>query len=212
MDSPTREEIRALRKLAGLTQQEAAARIYSTRRTYQEWESGNVKMHPALWELLNLKVTNIMVPTDGINEVSKVSQLVDEAREGRQKLQVAVDRIADNTQQLLALRKQIQEEKLPITALLSAYILSTYTLTPSIEDISTILLQSRLLVAALPPLVDVVDWVQKRSHFVEAVKLMQAVYEKTIKGGQRLNPGEWLHIPIAVRYWLTDITYRYHKE
>lgn len=54
--NPTPEEIRAAREAAGLSQTEAAARIYCTLRGWQEWEAGNRKMHPAFWELFCLKV------------------------------------------------------------------------------------------------------------------------------------------------------------
>lgn len=32
-----------------------AAMIYSARRTWQHWESGDRKMHPGLWELALIK-------------------------------------------------------------------------------------------------------------------------------------------------------------
>jgi putative transcriptional regulator len=53
--NPTPEAIRAARAAAGLTQTEAAALIYSGLRAWQEWEAGARRMHPALWELWNLK-------------------------------------------------------------------------------------------------------------------------------------------------------------
>ena len=53
--SPTPEEIREARKVLGLTQTAAAATIYSTLRAWQEWEAGNRRMHPGLWELFRTK-------------------------------------------------------------------------------------------------------------------------------------------------------------
>jgi transcriptional regulator with XRE-family HTH domain len=213
MDSPSKEEIKALRKIAGLTQEELAERIYSTRRTVQDWESGKTHMSPGLWELLNLKVTRIMAPVENNkSELLHIHQLIDEARDGRQKLQVKVDEIAAATAAIAAAKQDIQSDHLPVTAVISAYILSTHTLMPSVEQISRILLLSRLLVTNLPPLIDVVEWLQHRTNFVNAIGLMKAVHTQTIKAGKRLNPHEWGHIPVAVRYWLTDITYRYHKE
>lgn len=55
--SPSPSEIKRVRKAAGLTQEGAAAVIYSTRRTWQDWEAGVNTMHPALWELFKMKVS-----------------------------------------------------------------------------------------------------------------------------------------------------------
>ena len=52
---PTQQEIRAARSDSGLSQAGAAALIYSTRRTWQDWEAGVASMHPGLWELFELK-------------------------------------------------------------------------------------------------------------------------------------------------------------
>jgi DNA-binding transcriptional regulator YiaG len=54
--SPSPAELRAARKAAGLTQTAAAGLIYCRLRTWQEWEAGTTPMHPALWELWQLKV------------------------------------------------------------------------------------------------------------------------------------------------------------
>lgn len=54
--SPFQEEILATRKAAGLTQTEAGALVYSALRTWQQWESGERKMHPAMWELFRIKL------------------------------------------------------------------------------------------------------------------------------------------------------------
>jgi putative transcriptional regulator len=57
MKSPTLKQIRSARKKAGLTQTQAAELIYSTQRTWQDWESEIVptKMHPAFFELFKIK-------------------------------------------------------------------------------------------------------------------------------------------------------------
>lgn len=47
---PTTEMIKAERAAAGLTQTEAAARIYCTLRAWQDWEGGQRRMHPQFWE------------------------------------------------------------------------------------------------------------------------------------------------------------------
>lgn len=54
-ESPTQQEIREARADSGLSQADAAALIYSTRRTWQDWEAGVAGMHPGLWELFELK-------------------------------------------------------------------------------------------------------------------------------------------------------------
>jgi DNA-binding transcriptional regulator YiaG len=55
--TPTPSDIKKVRESAGLTQIQAAELIYSTRRTWQDWEAGINPMHPALWELFKLKVS-----------------------------------------------------------------------------------------------------------------------------------------------------------
>ena len=54
--NPLPYEIRAARKAAGFSQTAAARLIYCTLRAWQEWEAGNRRMHPALWELWLQKV------------------------------------------------------------------------------------------------------------------------------------------------------------
>ncbi|WP_293845162.1 hypothetical protein [Sphingopyxis sp.] len=39
-----------------MTQEQAAAVIYATRRAWQEWEGGRRAMHPAMWEYWQHKV------------------------------------------------------------------------------------------------------------------------------------------------------------
>lgn len=46
---PTPQQIQSTRKLARLSQEQAAALISYSRRAWQEWEKGTYKMHPALW-------------------------------------------------------------------------------------------------------------------------------------------------------------------
>lgn len=55
IDSPSSEELRAARKAAGLTQTQAGALLHTTCRTWQQWEAGDRKMHPAFWELFRIK-------------------------------------------------------------------------------------------------------------------------------------------------------------
>lgn len=52
---PSPAEVRAAREAAGLTQTAAAALLHTTCRTWQQWEAGDRKMHPAFWELFRIK-------------------------------------------------------------------------------------------------------------------------------------------------------------
>lgn len=56
---PKPSEIAAARAAAKLTQTEAAEKIFSTLRTWQDWESGARRMHPAMWELFLIKTGQV---------------------------------------------------------------------------------------------------------------------------------------------------------
>lgn len=55
--SPTPDEVRAARDLAGLSQTAAAELLHTTCRTWQQWEAGDRRMHPAFFELFSIKVS-----------------------------------------------------------------------------------------------------------------------------------------------------------
>jgi DNA-binding transcriptional regulator YiaG len=55
---PNPAEILAARREAGLSQSAAAALVHSGLRTWQQWEAGDRRMHPGLWELFRLKVAH----------------------------------------------------------------------------------------------------------------------------------------------------------
>nr|WP_081462162.1 transcriptional regulator [Alicycliphilus denitrificans] len=57
--SPTAAAIRAAREAASLTQSEAASIVHSALRSWQQWEAGDRKMHPGLWELFRIKAALI---------------------------------------------------------------------------------------------------------------------------------------------------------
>jgi putative transcriptional regulator len=57
--NPRPEEIRAARDAVGITQTEAGALIYCELRTWQDWEGGQRRMHPAFWELWQLKAAKL---------------------------------------------------------------------------------------------------------------------------------------------------------
>ena len=46
---PAPDEIRTAREAAQLSQTEAAALCFSELRTWQNWEAGATRMHPAIW-------------------------------------------------------------------------------------------------------------------------------------------------------------------
>ena len=56
MNNPSPEEIKQARKEACLTQPQAASLLYSTCRAWQKWESGEARMHQAMFELFLIKV------------------------------------------------------------------------------------------------------------------------------------------------------------
>lgn len=53
--SPRPIEIARARKVAGLTQTEAAELIHASMRAWQQWEAGERQMHPAFYELFLIK-------------------------------------------------------------------------------------------------------------------------------------------------------------
>lgn len=54
--SPAPAVLKEARERAGLTQTAAAAVVHTTCRTWQQWEAGDRRMHPAFWELFLIKV------------------------------------------------------------------------------------------------------------------------------------------------------------
>lgn len=57
--APKPQRIRAARKRAGLTQTEAAALLHTGLRTWQQWEGDEAEMHPAFWELFEIKAKEL---------------------------------------------------------------------------------------------------------------------------------------------------------
>lgn len=53
--NPSPEIIRARREVAGLTQKASADLLHTSTRTWQQWEKGDRRMHPAFWELYCIK-------------------------------------------------------------------------------------------------------------------------------------------------------------
>lgn len=53
--NPKPADILAARIAAGLTQAAAAKSVHVSTNAWQKWEAGERRMHPAMWELFNLK-------------------------------------------------------------------------------------------------------------------------------------------------------------
>ena len=64
--SPAAEEIRTQRKLAGLTQTQAAELVRSNLQTWQGWEYGRAPMHAGLWELFTNKTDGIVQARESV--------------------------------------------------------------------------------------------------------------------------------------------------
>ncbi|MDR5791754.1 XRE family transcriptional regulator [Caballeronia sp. LP003] len=64
--SPDPEAVRERRKAVGLSQAAAAHIVHSGLRTWQQWEAGARRMHPAFWELFQIKteVPRVETPVD----------------------------------------------------------------------------------------------------------------------------------------------------
>jgi len=58
--SPSSESIRRARLSAGLTQKEAGALCFSALRSWQDWEYGKRRMHPAIWHAFNSAIKKEM--------------------------------------------------------------------------------------------------------------------------------------------------------
>lgn len=53
--NPTPGEIRAAREKLGLDYMDAGSIVHSSARAWQSWELGDRRMHPAIWELFQIK-------------------------------------------------------------------------------------------------------------------------------------------------------------
>lgn len=60
--SPTPDEIKEAREAAQMTQTEAARKIYSSLRAWQNWEGGLRQMPAAAFELFLIKTGQIKAP------------------------------------------------------------------------------------------------------------------------------------------------------
>lgn len=59
MNIPTPKQIKTARQKYGLTQIDAGDLIYKALRTWQQWENGDRKMDPTLWDLFNTKAKKL---------------------------------------------------------------------------------------------------------------------------------------------------------
>lgn len=54
-ETPTPDLIRFTRETRGLTQKDASIIVHTNERSWQKWELGERRMHPAFWELFLIK-------------------------------------------------------------------------------------------------------------------------------------------------------------
>jgi len=54
-EPPTPDQVRAHRLAHGHTQAQAAELVHTNARTWQKYEAGENRMHPAMWELYRIK-------------------------------------------------------------------------------------------------------------------------------------------------------------
>jgi putative transcriptional regulator len=57
--NPAPADIVAGREATGLTQTQAACLVHASLRAWQQWESGDRRMHAGLWELFVIKAALI---------------------------------------------------------------------------------------------------------------------------------------------------------
>lgn len=74
--TPTPAEIRAAREAivvdgAPLSQTRAAALVYCGLRTWQQWEAGERRMHPAFWDLWTRKASDMLTMADYVAEETR---------------------------------------------------------------------------------------------------------------------------------------------
>ena len=58
--NPTPAEIMQAREASGLSQAKAGSLVYAGLRSWQHWEGGTRRMHPAFWELFRRKVAGLV--------------------------------------------------------------------------------------------------------------------------------------------------------
>jgi putative transcriptional regulator len=63
VSNPTIDQIKSARAAAGLTQKQAAELIMCTVRAWEQWECGNRRMHPALYDYFLIKIGQKSVDT-----------------------------------------------------------------------------------------------------------------------------------------------------
>jgi len=73
---PEPAEIRKLRESFGLSQTQAAELVYSTLRSWQNWEGGQVGMHPAIWAWFRHRVEIGDTPAPGKASVRYVRRVI----------------------------------------------------------------------------------------------------------------------------------------
>lgn len=93
MQSPTPNAIKNLRSAAELTVSEAAGLVYTSPRTWTNWEAGTRKMDPALFQLV---ITRLTMPSNEALHSLGVAKV--ELTEEAKNMIVVVKRSANDTQ------------------------------------------------------------------------------------------------------------------
>lgn len=57
--APLGADIRAARVAAGLSPEQCAELVHASSKTWERWEGGSLGMHPGLWELFQLKASEL---------------------------------------------------------------------------------------------------------------------------------------------------------
>lgn len=57
--TPTPDQVREWRRAHELSAAAAAALVHTSARAWLQWESGERRMHPAFWELAQLKAARL---------------------------------------------------------------------------------------------------------------------------------------------------------
>lgn len=80
MMSPRPEAVKEFRMANDLTQEQSAKLVHGSVRAWQQWESGDRKMPPAVWELYWIKVKTLAAKKEA-QETTKKEGLEDDKRQ-----------------------------------------------------------------------------------------------------------------------------------
>ena len=108
---PTPKQVKEMRLRAKLTQQQAAEAVFTTNRSWHNWESGKAAMPVGLWELIQLKIGArqltllASVPVEQPPIDPRVQANLDEW------MQTEEDKMIDREMAIWQIRKQKESER-----------------------------------------------------------------------------------------------------